>query len=509
MKKLTSFIVISFLIVAPGIFADDLSPVVETSLGSVQGLLDEDIRIFRGIPYAEPPVGELRWRATQPKTAWEGVVDATDYGPICPQPSANMEGQNEDCLTLNVWTPQEIEEPLPVMVWIHGGAQVVGSGEIAGQNFAKDGIVLVSINYRLGKLGIFAHPELTDSLAEGEAYGFLLLSDQIEALRWVQREIAAFGGDPNQVTIFGVSAGGTNVNLLMTSPLSKGLFHGAIAQSGANGLSTVRSVEEAELTGVRFMEALGTENLEDLRTRSWQEITMGPPGFQYSYGEIADGVSILESVTDAFLNGRQHNVPYIAGANSYEGSLRAVIPIPAYDEALDANREKIAAAYGIEPEDPFLSLAFYGDNLFTAPTRFLVTQMKNVDAPSWLYHFDYVMDSMDEHVPGASHGSEVLFVFETIESVDITPQMAAFTGIPPGTYEPSDKDRNASRTIHRYWVEFAKSLDPNAEGLPTWPVYEGTEPETLLISNEVIEPRPNLQEPQLDLIEHAFFENQG
>ena len=509
MKKLTSIIVTTFLVTAMGTLAEDSSPVVETSLGSVQGILDEDIRVFRGIPFAEPPVGSLRWRATQPKTAWEGVVDATDYGPICPQPSANMQGQDEDCLTLNVWTPQDIEEPLPVMVWIHGGAQVVGSGEIDGQTFAKDGVVLVSINYRLGKLGVFAHPELTASLAEGESTGFLLLSDQVEALRWVQREIAAFGGDPNQVTIFGVSAGGTNVNLLMTSPKSKGLFHGAIAQSGANGLSSFRSLTDAEQHGVAYMGAWGSENLENLRTKTWQEITMGPPGFQYSYGEVIDGVTIMESVTDSFSNGRQHSVPYIAGANSYEGSLRAVIPIPAFDEALDANREKIAAAYALDSEDPFLPLAFYGDSLFGAPTRFLVAQMKNVAAPGWLYHFDYVMDSMNEHVPGASHGSEVLFVFETIESVNIPPQVSAFTGIPTGVYEPSEKDLEASRTVHLYWTEFAKSLNPNSKGLPTWPAYEGTDPETMLISNDGFAPRTNWQKEQLDLIENAFFEAQG
>ena len=504
-----SIAVLTLLVFASGTLADDSSPVVETSLGSVQGTLDENIRVFRGIPYAEPPVGSLRWRATQPKTAWEGVLDATDYGPICPQPSANMQGQDEDCLTLNVWTPQDIEEPLPVMVWIHGGAQVVGSGEIDGQTFAKDRVVLVSINYRLGKLGVFAHPELTASLSEGESTGFLLLSDQIEALRWVQREIAEFGGDPNQVTIFGVSAGGTNVNLLMTSPRSKGLFHGAIAQSGANGLSSFRSVADAEQHGVAYMKASGSENLDDLRTKTWREITMGPPGFQYSYGEVIDGVTIKESVTDAFTNGRQHNVPYIAGANSYEGSLKAVIPIPAFDAALNANREEIAAAYGLEPEDPFLSLAFYGDSLFGAPTRFLVAQMKNVAAPGWLYHFDYVMESMNEHVPGASHGSEVLFVFETIESVEIPPQVSAFTGIPTGVYEPSEKDLDAARMVHHYWVEFAKSLNPNGEDLPAWPDYKGTDPATLLMSNDGFAPKTNLHEQQLDLIENAFFEAQG
>lgn len=509
MKKLSLIFYAALLVAASTNLAEESLPQVTTGLGTVQGVVEDNIRIFRGIPYAEPPVGALRWRATQPKTAWEGVVDATDYGPICPQPSANPEGQDEDCLTLNVWTPQDIEKPLPVMVWIHGGAQVVGSGEIDGQNFAKDGIVLVSINYRLGRLGIFAHPELTVSLAEGEANGFLLLSDQIEALRWVQREIAAFGGDPNQVTIFGVSAGGTNVNLLMASPLSKGLFHGAIAQSGANGLSRFRNVADAEQNGVEFMEALGSDNLENLRTRSWQEITMGRPRFQYNYGEVIDGVAITESVTDAFANGRQHNVPYIAGANSFEGSLRAAIPIPAFDEALDANREEIATAYGLEPEDPSLALAFYGDSLFVAPTRFLVAQMKNVTAPGWLYHFDYVMDSMKEHIPGASHGSEVLFVFETIESVNIPPQVSAFTGIPAGVYEPNEKDLAAARMVHQYWVEFAKSLNPNGEGLPEWSVYQGSDPETLLMSNDGFVPRTNLNEKQLDLIENAFFENQG
>ncbi|MCY4657721.1 MAG: carboxylesterase family protein, partial [Gammaproteobacteria bacterium] len=354
---------------APLLSAEDSAPKVMTSLGEVQGITENGIRIFRGIPYAEPPIGDLRWQATQPKTAWEGTLDASDYGPQCPQGFGEQTiPQDEDCLTINVWTPEVVEEPLPVMFWIHGGAHVLGNGRIQGETFARDGVVLVSINYRLGPFGVFALSEIVKNTPEGEPTGNFHLLDQIEALKWVQREIGTFGGDPGKVTIFGVSAGGSNVNLLMMSPLSNGLFHGAIAQSAGNGLSPSLDLATQSFLDDRILGALSVDDLAGLRALPWYRIIQSGPDSRGPSGPIVDSIAIKENVSQAFQAGRQHDVPYIGGANSHEGSLRVFIPIPDYDQELEANREELAPFYGLESNDPSLVVDYYGDRLFVAPT---------------------------------------------------------------------------------------------------------------------------------------------
>ena len=495
-------LLISFAQIAS--LAESNSPTVNTNRGTVEGVLDGNIQIYRGIPYAQPPVNDLRWRATQTKLAWEGTLDTSEYGPSCPQPSADMSGQSEDCLTLNVWTPAQRDEPLPVMVWIHGGGHVIGSGEIDGRAFARDGIVLVSINYRLGVLGIFAHPDLSGSLADGETTGNFHTLDQIEALKWVQDEIRHFGGDPDRVTIFGESAGGANVNLLMISPLSKGLFHGAIAQSGGNGLSNFQTLEARAEVGKGLVDAKGLKDFSELMTKHWMEIIAVPPTFQFNYSPFIDGKVIVESTKDAFSHGRQHDVPYIAGSNSFEASLKAVLPIPTFDVVLQQNQEIIAQAYGMKPDDQALSMAFYGDALFGAPTRYLVAQMKNVSAPGWRYYFDHVISTMREHVPGASHAMDIPYVFDTVETVEITPQISSFTAVPPGTYVPTEDDRKMASQVHQYWVQFGKTLEPIGEDLPAWPVYQEPNPRTMVFSNDGILISTDLHKPQMDWIESNF-----
>jgi para-nitrobenzyl esterase len=481
-------------------------PVVETTLGKVRGVIEDGVAVYRGIPYAAPPVGELRWRATQPAKGWEGTLDAADFGPVCPQMRPPQSPQDEDCLTLNVWAPEQIDRPLPVMVWIHGGAHVNGSGRVDGASFAQEGVVLVAINFRIGRFGVFAHPDITASLSEGEPTGNFGLMDQIAALEWVQREIAAFGGDPGRVTIFGVSAGAADVNLLMASPRAIGLFHRAIAQSGGNGLSPGRSLESQERMGMDVMRAKGADDVGGLRRMAWKSLVDTDAAYRSQSTPIVDGMVIPEDVPTTFRTGKQSNVPYIAGATSYEGSLAAAIPIPAFEGIMNDKIEDVTRVYGMEADDPALFLEFYGDILFVAPSRYLASQMQTVTSPAWLYHFDYVLEALDPLVPGAPHGGEVAFVFNRVGPTTISGWRAAGMGIPAGEYPQSARDRRVAAMVQRYWIQFAKTGSPNDVGQPVWPAYDDASDPALLISNDGIGVRYRLRRERLDMIQAGFEE---
>jgi len=494
------------IIAAVSAHAADDRPVVETTLGEVRGVIEDGVAVYRGIPYAAPPVGELRWRAPQPARGWEGTLDAADYGPVCPQMRPSRYPEDEDCLTLNVWTPVQIDRPLPVMVWIHGGAHVNGSGRMEAAAFAEEGVALVAINYRLGRFGVFAHPDITASLPEGEPTGNFGLMDQIAALEWVQREIAAFGGDPGRITIFGVSAGAANVNLLMASPRASGLFHRAIAESGGNGLMPGRGLADQERMGVEVMRAKGAEAVDELRRMPWRSLVDADAAYRSQSTPIVDGIVIPEDVPTTFRTGRQNNVPYIAGANSFEGSLAAFIPIPAFQRIMNDNLEEVTRIYGMDAEDPALFLAFYGDMLFVAPSRYLASQMRTVSSPAWLYHFDYVLETLDPLVPGARHGGEVAFVFNRIAPITIGEQMAAALGVPAGEYTPTARDRRVAAMVQHFWIQFAKTGSPNDVGQPVWPAYDDASDPALLISNDGIGVRYRLRREQLDLIQAGYEE---
>lgn len=504
--RIILWIVVTLCSVSVAHAAQDRS-VVETSQGNVRGIVEDGVVAYRGIPYAAPPVNELRWRAPTPARRWRGTLDASEYGPVCPQMRPTQFPEDEDCLTLNVWTPHRVDRPLPVMVWIHGGAHVNGSGRTDAKAFAQEGVVLVSVNYRLGRFGVFAHPELTASLPEGEATGNFGLMDQIAALNWVNREIAAFGGDPGRVTIFGVSAGGANVNLLMASARASGLFHGAISQSGGNGLAPGRSLEAQERMGLDVMRAKGADSLAELRRMPWKSLVDSDASYRSQSGPIVDGIVIEQDVPTTFRTGRQNNVPYIAGANSYEGSLAAAIPIPAYQRIMNANIKEVTRIYGKAADDPMLFLEFYGDILFVAPSRYLADQMRTVPAPAWLYHFDYVLEALDPHVPGTRHGGEVAFVFDRIGPVTIGEQAAEGMGISAGEYLPSPRDRHVAAMVQRYWIQFAKSGSPNSVGQPVWPAYDAATDPAMLISNDGIGVRYRLRREHLDLIQAGYEES--
>ncbi len=480
------------------------SPAVDLTSGRIEGTLAEGVHIFKGIPFAAPPVGEMRWRAPQPVEPWAGTRDASEFGPICPQMRPTRLPESEDCLTLNVWAPSDVTEPLPVMVWIHGGANVNGSGRTDGTSFARDDVILVSMNYRLGRFGVFAHPELTANRPEGEAIGNYGLLDQIAALEWVQREIAAFGGDSERVTIFGVSAGGSSVNMQMISPLSEGLFHRAISQSGANGMSRPRDLATMERFGAALARQKGVDGIDGLRGLAWRDLVDQSAEYRTQTNMFIDGTAIPMGVGEAFASRLQKNVPYLAGANSYEGSLAAVIPIPAYERVMQDNIEAVTRAYGLPADHPGLFQIFYGDMLFVAPTRYLVEHMRTVPAPAWQYHFDYVMESMDASVPGARHGGEVWFVFERLEDLSIDRAGSRRFGVPEGEYPVSERDREVASMIQDYWIQFATTGAPNGGDRLVWPAYDRRSAPSMVFSNDGIGVQHHVRKRQLDLIQEGY-----
>ncbi len=480
-------------------------PQVTIDSGALEGTLADGIHVFKGIPYATPPVGGLRWRAPQLVAKWSGVRNATRYGNDAPQRLSLT--QDEDCLYLNVWAPADAKQkPYPVMVWIHGGGLVVGSGKCAGENFARDGVVLVSFNYRLGRLGAFAHADLISKTPTDEPKGNFWLQDQIAALEWVKRNIAAFGGDPQRVTIFGVSSGGTSVNMLMLCPRAKGLFHRAIAQSGLGGFGPFRrlntQIDEREpqtALGAAYAAKLGLDKNADitsaLRSLPWKTVADLGEG-ESGVEPVVDGELIPDDPQHLFSSGKQHAVPFIAGANSFEGTLALAYPWGDQPpkSTLIAALPQIAPLYGKTTDDPALMPLLYGDVFFRLSARSLIGHMQRVSTPAWFYHFDYVRVSQRKGSRGAGHGAEVPYVFGDVP------------------FFPAEQDQATARTIHAHWIAFAKSANPNAPGLPEWPAFTSAAPNTMHYSADGIRAVPELDKAKFDLLTsllHQLWPDEG
>ena len=484
------------------------SPRVTIDSGEIEGVSSDGLRVLKGIPYAAPPVGELRWRAPQPASKWSGVRKVHDYGHDAPQKlSAD---QDEDCLFLNVWAPESrgsLRDPTsvrganhdyPVMVWIHGGGFVQGSGRIKGESFAKQGIVFVSINYRLGRFGAFAHPALLKGLPKDEPPANFWLQDQVAALKWVQRNIAQFGGDPKRVTIFGVSAGGTSVNLLMASPLAKGLFHRAIAQSGIGGYGPYRRLKDEHrgrepltVLGEKYAKSQSVADKSDvasaLRALPWKTVAQaGTEEDGGGFEVVVDGVTLTDDPQLVFERGQQNRVPFIGGCNSFEGNLSLVLPWTDQPPKAEVTKrlDKLAPLYGLKPDDKALWADLYGDVFFRASTLHLVRSMEATQSPAWTYYFDYVR-GRGRNSRGAGHGSEVTFVFDNL-------------------ILPGEADRAMSRTMQGHWIQFAKTGDPNGPGLPEWPSYSAANPTTLVYGQDSIKPTRDLHKARFDLLFEAM-----
>lgn len=455
-------------------------PVIETPAGKLRGSVEADVRVFRGIPYARAPVGDLRWRPPADLPPWPGVRDATRHGAACMQPRtpfADYAAISEDCLFLKIWTPADARNA-PVLVWIHGGSLVSGAGSDAvydGARFAAQGVIVVSINYRLGPLGWLAYPALSAESPDGVSGNYGLL-DQIQALRWIRRNIGAFGGDPDRVTIAGQSAGALSVALLLAAPDARGLFQRAIAQSPyLITLPPLRNGDyadwpDSESVGVAVASLIGAPDLPALRRMGAQALIEATGRTRYFPLGTVDGRTLKRQLVETFDRGEQAPAPVLAGYNEGEiRSLRFLLPPPPADAA--GYSREIRARYG-DLADAFLQRypadriaasmqATTRDALYGWSAERLVATQTAIGAPSFLYYFDHGYPAADAGGLRAFHGSEIPFVFGTLR---VTPSWWPRV---PGT----PREEGLSDAMLAYWVSFARDGVPRAPDAPVWAAY--------------------------------------
>jgi len=486
--------------------------------GEVHGVIKDGIVSFKGIPFAAPPVGELRWRAPQPVKPWEGVRVADAYAPGPMQPtvvalvmggSANL---SEDCLYLNVWTPaKSAEERLPVMVWIYGGGFISGLTSVQvfdGTRLAQTGVVLVSIAYRVGPFGFLAHPEL--SRESGKGSGCYGIQDQVAGLRWVKDNIAQFGGDPSRVTIFGQSAGGISVSMLTTVPAARGLFQRAISQSGGSMAPVKRgealemslvSLPMAEMAGEKYLRKLGVDSIKAARAMSASDIQSVETASEFQHAmtqmstkkavtgitfwPVADGETLPGDESELYEAGKFHDTPVLIGWNSDEGSMFVHAKAspeefetqvrtnfgPAAEAMLSAYPHSTVAEVFKAAKDIVRDVAF-GWNTWT----WAKLQTRKGRNKAFVYYFDQRTPSSPD---GSSHAAELGCVFRNLKS---------WTG------SPSPKNAQLSDLMSSYWVNFAKSGDPNGPGLPAWPAFTESDMMVMFLDNNPsARPMPHLE----------------
>jgi para-nitrobenzyl esterase len=473
-----------------------LSSDVTVTQGALRGSPRDvsGVLAFKGIPYAAPPLGALRWRAPQPSLSWAGVRDATAFGPRCMalpgRGLARLDSRaSEDCLSLNIWTgAKSSAERRPVMVWLHGGAFQFGAGaepNTDGVRFAAKGVVLVSLNYRLGVFGFLAHPDLDK---EGAPSGNFGLQDQIAALKWIRSNIAKFGGDPNNVTIFGESAGAMSVGLLMTSPMAKGLFQRAIGESGAfwdSGHGSIRTHAEALARGRALAGRLGGGTITGLRAIPAEELAAKTPWtlvldpVTQAFSPSIDGLVVPEAPAKAFAEGRQAKVPLLAGWNGAEGVLFMGFSLP--HRTASEFYAAAAAKFGDDGSGAFAKLYPAKSDAQLAASAETLTGDLVIREQVWEWlqlHartgrsrvFAYQFDRRSPYAPVPIHSAEIDFVFGTL-----TPQRIAEPGVTPDA-----GDRGLSDQMMSYWVNFAREGDPNGADLPRWPAYQADQPEAMI-----------------------------
>ncbi len=472
--------------------------------GTVSGTLNAagDIHIFRGIPFAAPPVGDLRWKAPQPVKSWSGVRKCDAFGPSPMQGTPNPFGPwsaeflipkepiSEDCLYLNVWTGRRFagaksaaekrpQDRLPVLVWIYGGG--FGSGGAGctiydGEATAKKGVVFVSVNYRVGPFGFFAHPELTKESGKN-ASGNYGLMDQIAGLAWVKKNIAAFGGDPNNVTIAGQSAGSMSVNCLVASPVANNLFNKAIAESGASIARPMSTLGQAEESGLKVMQTLGASSLAELRAKPAGEILQKGQGSVR--GPIVDGYVLPQSIADIFAAGKQNNIALLTGWNEDEGMSsgppkKAEAFRKQIEEQYGANASEFLKHYPAttDEEAAAAQVNVSRDMTFGAQNYAWANAESSRGKKVYVYRFTRKLPATGEYAKyGAFHTGEVAYAYDNLKFID-------------HQLRPLDQtDADLAKTMSVYWANFIKTGNPNGKGLPQWPAYGTKDKQIMVLGN--------------------------
>jgi para-nitrobenzyl esterase len=507
MKKVSVFVLISLLIAActgvgqqPGI--------VKVEGGRIQGTVENGLYVYKGIPFAAPPVGDLRWRAPQPAAGWDGVLVADKFAPGPIQGQDLAFGKSEDCLYLNIWSPaKSTKERIPVLVWIHGGGFAAGAASeqlFYGDKLAKKGVILVCIAYRVGQLGFLAHPELSAESPDHVSGNYGIL-DIIASLQWIKDNIAAFGGDPEKVTIFGESAGGIAVSMLCASPLAKGLFSGAISESGGSfgplrsktyPGENMKSLRDAELAGVEFLKMAGVNSIAELRKIDAEKLP-GGRGLGMAWPNV-DGYVIPDDQYKLYAAGEYNDVPVLIGYNSDEGASFMPPRTPAdYINSVKARYGKFAddllMAYPAGTTTvPKTARDLARDAAFGWQTWIWARLQSQTGRSKVFYYYfdqhpDYPEDSpMAGH--GSPHGMEIQYVFQHLD---------------PANPHFTESDQVISEAMSTYWTNFAKYGDPNGEGVPTWPAFSDADPQVMYF-NRIPYPGPVPSAESLEVLDTYF-----
>ena len=508
MKLLCALAVAGMMLgVSTAVRADDLT--VKTEQGKVKGktINNGKVKAFLGMPYAEPPVGDLRWKAPVPAAKWKGDRDGTTFAPHCAQNHVfddmvfqDAAGPKEDCLYLNVYAPADSSDKskLPVMYWIHGGGYSGGGSDEPRHNgdfLPLKGVVLVTINYRLGVFGFLASSDLAKE--QGGTAGNYGLMDMVAGLQWVKENIKKFGGDPDNVTIFGESAGSFAVSTLMASPMAKGLFAKGIGESGGafSDVLALDPLSVSEKKGDEFVASLGATTLADLRAVPADKVLAAVLAKKAGFSTVIDGKLLTESVPDTYAAGKQAHVPLLAGWNRDEGSFLANGMTAEKWKGMAAGMFKERGAdflkiYPGETDEQAADSAIgYGSDAFIAFStwKWIEAHLKTGDSPVYRYHFELRATPSKFH-PGtfAFHSDDIEYVFGTLDTR-------------PG-WTPSAADRTLSDQMMTYWTNFAKTGDPNGQGLPPWPKYTEADGYSLIHLDSTITSGPDTLRPRYEFL---------
>jgi para-nitrobenzyl esterase len=466
-------------------------PIIKVKQGQVQGVVTDGVDVYKGLPFAAPPIGDLRWRAPKAASKWSGVRAATTFSSTC--------AQAEDCLYLNLYVPSDAKAnaKLPVMVWIHGGAFIFGSGSAYdGTHFAQQGVIVVTVNYRLGRAGWFAHPALTAENPKGPLGNYGLM-DQIAALEWVRDNVKAFGGDTRNVTVFGESAGAISINYLMLAKQARGLYSKALSESGFGRLEA-KPISEVAQSNVSWGEKSGVHGSDAaaakaLRAISWSELTSANPaiGAGNQILPMDDGKLITETVADGFAKGHEARVPYLLGGNSDEASLtRRGLNAAERLAAIQNNRTALLAAYDPDSSGDAdrIMARLITDRTISEPDRDLARLHTQHGSPTYVYHFSYTPAAQRATLFGLPHGGELPYVFNT-------PRGSGF----------DDEGKAVSSAANKYWAQFAKTGDPDSAGGVKWPKFDAQDESLLEFpANGVPVVQTHFHKARLDWVEGAL-----